>query len=197
MNVKIHPISYFLIALAFCLLFQGCGQEEEVEKQSVPDLTLRDLSGQKVSLRQNLEQVAQSAPDFTLQDLSGKPVSLRQHKGQVVLLDFWATWCTPCRRSIPELVVLQEKYRDQGLVVLGVSADNPRDTSVNALLAFKERFKINYSILLADRNITRSYFPTGQIPLPTLFVIDREGMIVDSIVGYKPGVVERSLKKLI
>jgi thiol-disulfide isomerase/thioredoxin len=171
MTFKLHPISYILIFLISCLLFQGCGQEEEYDKQS--------------------------APNFTLQDLSGKEVSLRQHKGQIVLLDFWATWCAPCRRSIPELVRIQEKYRDQGLVVLGISADDLRRTSVNTLLAFKKQFKMNYSILQADHNVKRAYFGTGQMPLPTLFVIDREGRVVDSIVGYAPGAVEKSLNKLL
>ena len=93
MAVKLHPKSCIFISLILCLLVQGCTQEEVYEKQS--------------------------APNFTLQDLSGQEVSLRQHKGKIVLLDFWATWCAPCRRSIPELVDIQEKYRDQGLVILG------------------------------------------------------------------------------
>jgi len=172
MTVKMRPIPFYIfISLILCLLVQGCSQEEEYNKQS--------------------------APNFTLQDLSGKEVSLIQHKGQIVLLDFWATWCAPCRRSIPELVEIQEKYRDQGLVVLGISADDPRRVSVKSLLAFKEQYKINYSILRGDNQVRMSYFGNGQMPIPTLFVIDREGRVVDSIVGYVPGAVERSLSKLL
>jgi len=171
MTVKLHPISYIFISLVLCLLFQGCDQEEAYEKQS--------------------------APNFTLQDLSGNEVSLRQHKGQIVLLDFWATWCAPCRRSIPELVDVQEKYRDQGVVILGISTDDPRKTSVKSLLGFMKQYKINYSILWANRSVTKAYFGTGQMAIPTLFVIDREGRVVDGIVGYAPGAAERSLKKLL
>lgn len=172
MTVKLHPISYILVFLISCLLSQGCDNQQK-------------------------EYDAQSAPNFTLQDLSGKEVSLRQHKGKIVLLDFWATWCAPCRRTIPELVRIQEKYRDQGLIILGISVDDPQRIGVKSLLAFKKQFKINYSILRADHNVTRAYFRTGQIPLPTLFIIDREGRVVDSIAGNNPRAVERSLNKLI
>ena len=171
MTVKPHSISCIFISLILGLLFHGCNQEEEYDEQS--------------------------APNFTLQDLSGNEISLRQHRGQIVLLDFWATWCAPCRRSIPELVKIQEKYRDQGLVILGISADDPRSVSAKSLLSFKERYEINYSILRVYRNVRTAYFGTGQMPIPTLFVIDREGRVVDSIVGYVPGAVERSLNKLL
>lgn len=175
MTIRLHFKTCIFISLVLsivlCFLSLGCTKEEEHDEQS--------------------------APDFTLQDLSGEKVSLRQHKGKIVLLDFWATWCPPCRRSIPELVRIQDKYRDQGLVVIGISADDLQQTSIKSLEAFKERFKINYSILLADRQVARAYFGNGQMPLPTLFVIDREGRVVDSIVGYAPGVVERLVNKLI
>lgn len=174
MIVRRYIKSYIFISLVLCLLFQGCNRNQD---------------------NQEGEYDEQSALNFTLQDLTGKEVSLKQHKGQIVVLDFWATWCAPCRRSIPELVDIQEKYRDQGLVILGISTDDPR--MINTLLAFKEQYKINYSILFANRNVTRAYFPTGQMPIPTLFVIDREGKVVDSVVGYVPGAVERSVKKLI
>ena len=174
MTIRLYPITYIFISLVLCLLFQGCNRNQEEEYDE------------------------QSALHFTLQDLSGKEVSLRQHKGQIVLLDFWATWCGPCRQSIPELVDLQEKYRDEGLVILGVSVDDPRRTSVKSLLAFKKQYKMNYSILGVDRNVVAAYFGSEQqMPIPTLFIIDREGRVVESILGYRPGAVERSLKKLI
>jgi peroxiredoxin len=171
MTVKPHPISCVFISLILCLLLQGCSKQGAAAKPS--------------------------APDFTLQDLAGNEVSLRQYKGKIVFLDFWATWCLPCRKSIPELVDVQEKYRDQGLVILGISTDDPRRTSVKTLLAFKNKYRINYSILRANHSVTTAYLGTGQMPIPTLFVIDREGRVVDGIVGYAPGAVERSLKKLL
>ncbi len=171
MITKSHIRAYIFASLILFLLLQGCSKHGVAAKPS--------------------------APDFTLQDLAGNEVSLRQHKGQIVLLDFWATWCPPCRQSIPELVDIQEKYRDHGLVILGISTDDPRRTSVKTLLAFKNKYKINYSILRANHSVTTAYLGTGQMPIPTLFVIDREGRVVDGIVGYAPGAVERSVKKLL
>jgi cytochrome c biogenesis protein CcmG/thiol:disulfide interchange protein DsbE len=175
--------------MIICFFFHGCNAEEN-GASSRPEPATKELQSKE-------NKGGPEAPDFTLQDLSGNGVSLKQFRGQIVFLDFWATWCPPCRRSIPELVGLQEKYRDQGLVVLGVSADDLRKTSINTLLAFKERFKINYSILLADQHVTRAYFGNRQIPLPTLFIIDREGRFVESIAGYNPGAAEQLLKKLL
>ena len=142
-------------------------------------------------------EALQTAPDFTLRDLNGDSDSLSNYKGKIVLLDFWATWCAPCRFSIPELVELQKKYRDQGVVVLGVSMDDPQIFPDNYILAFKEAYKMNYKILRADQKVAMDYFGTENMAIPTLFVINREGKLVDKLVGYAPGVVEASLKKVL
>jgi cytochrome c biogenesis protein CcmG/thiol:disulfide interchange protein DsbE len=138
-----------------------------------------------------------SAPGFNLQNLSGDSVSLKEHKGNPVLIDFWATWCPPCRRSIPELVELQARYRDQGLVVLGISLDDPGRMSDRDLETFKQQFEINYSILRANQQVLKDYFKGGEISIPTMFIIDRKGRIADVLVGFRPGRVENSLKKII
>jgi len=135
------------------------------------------------------------APDFTLEDLSGKNVSLSKYKGNVVVLDFWATWCQPCRTSIPELVKLQDTYRDKGLIILGVSMDSA-DTKNAYLSAFKEKYKINYAILRVDDKTIKKYFGDNEFSIPTLFIVNREGMVVDMHPGYLPGAVEKSLKTI-
>ena len=137
------------------------------------------------------------APDFTLADLSGSSISLHEFRGSPVLLDFWATWCPPCRRSIPELVELQRKYRDRGLVILGISLDDPSQVNDQSLSAFKEQAKINYPIMRATQKVVQDYFGDSPISIPTLFMVNRKGRIVDVFVGFRPGAVEDSLKKII
>jgi cytochrome c biogenesis protein CcmG, thiol:disulfide interchange protein DsbE len=133
------------------------------------------------------------APDFALKDLDGNNVTLSQYSGNVVILDFWATWCPPCRMSIPEMVKLQEAYRDKGLVVLGISVDSS-DTNDTDLSAFKAKYKMNYAILRVDEKTTTKYFGNSEFSIPTMFVINQNGMVVDMHSGYSPGVLEKFLK---
>ena len=113
--------------------------------------------------------------NFTFQDIHGKPVTLSKYKGKVVLLDFWATWCPPCRKEIPGFIELYNTYKSRGLVVLGVSMDDPED--ISDVKRFASQFKMNYPILLGfgrDDDLKPAF---GELPLPTSFVIARDGRI--------------------
>lgn len=141
--------------------------------------------------------LAGPAPNFTLEDISGKSLSLSDVKGKVVVVDFWATWCAPCRMSIPELVDLQEKYKAKGLVIVGISVDDEK-VSKGELVAFKEKMRINYPILRANDKVYVDYFGrTSGFSIPTLFVIDREGKVRNRLVGFEPGVVEKTVQSLL
>ncbi len=133
-----------------------------------------------------------AAPDFTLRDLNGKQVSLSDFKGKVVLLDFWATWCPPCVRAIPHIEALHKKYKDQGLVVIGINHE--RD---HAKVKAFAKGQISYIILLdADEQFTE-YGVTG---IPTAFYIDKEGKIRYRDVGFGPGKekeIEQKVKELL
>ena len=139
----------------------------------------------------------QEAPDFSLKDVNGDTISLSQFRGRIVLLDFWATWCPPCRMSIPELAALQKKFRDQGVVILGVSLDDPVQASDLFLKAFMEKFSMNYHVLRYDAKIMQDYFGSENPAIPTVFVIDREGKIRNKIVGYRHSVLEKSIDALL
>lgn len=139
----------------------------------------------------------QAAPNFKLKNLDGKEISLSQFRGRVVVLDFWATWCPPCRMSIPELVQLQKKYRDKGLVVIGISLDDPSESSNMFLKAFKQKFSMNYNVLRYDSQVMKDYFGTESPAIPTMFLIDREGRIRDKLVGYRPGTLQKAVQPLL
>ncbi len=132
------------------------------------------------------------APDFHLAGLDGKPVTLAGSKGKVVLVNFWATWCGPCRAEIPDLVELQKKYKDR-LQILGLVVD---DDDLDAIKKFATRFGINYPVALATNDIRIQY---GGIPaLPTSFVLDSEGRVVQKHEGLRdPVLYETEIRSLL
>ena len=121
-----------------------------------------------------------TAPGFSLTDIKGNRVNLSDYKGKVVIIDFWATWCRPCRMGIPEFVDLQSEY-DNDLVILGISVDNG-DLSV--VPAFAEQYSINYPVLFATGEVVRAY--GGITSIPTTFIIDRNGKVRNRVIGYQP-----------
>jgi thiol-disulfide isomerase/thioredoxin len=132
------------------------------------------------------------APDFKLSSLDGKPITLADTHGKVVLLNFWATWCGPCRAEIPDLVDLQNKYKDR-LQILGLVVD---DDDQDAIKTFVAEFRINYPVAIATNEIRLQY---GGIPaLPTSFVLDAEGRIVQKHEGLRdPLLYETEIRSLL
>ncbi len=126
-------------------------------------------------------QASVVAPDFRLQDLQGSDITLSQFRGKVVLLEFWATWCPPCRATIPELVSIQEKYKGRDFVVLGISIDDEGSDLRTELLNFSKEFHINYPVLMGSEAVEREYKVWS---IPRSFLIDKEGMIRESYSGY-------------
>jgi len=131
------------------------------------------------------------APDFELQEVStGKPVHLSDYRGKAVLLNFWATWCPPCKEEIPWFVDLQKQYGPDGLVVLGVAMD---DAGQQQIAKFAQGMGINYPILLGTDKVGDEY--GGVDALPTTFYIGRDGKIVQRAFGlHTHHEVEESIK---
>lgn len=123
----------------------------------------------------------EKAPDFKLLTLNGDEINLTDYAGKIVILDFWATWCGPCRIGIPDLVSIQNEYKDE-VVVIGISLDQPY-TQQN-LQPFIDYFNINYPIVLGTIDVVAAY---GNIQaIPTSFIIDGERNIVKKHIGLVP-----------
>jgi cytochrome c biogenesis protein CcmG/thiol:disulfide interchange protein DsbE len=122
------------------------------------------------------------APALTLVDLDGKQIETTGYAGRVVLVNFWAAWCTPCTDEVPKLVALQDKYRSQGLQVIGISMDD-RD---NALREFYRKNHMNYPVVAGNEKIAEAY--GGILGLPTSFLIGRDG----TLRAKHPGLVDIS-----
>jgi thiol-disulfide isomerase/thioredoxin len=131
------------------------------------------------------------APDFTLQSLDGKNMTLSDLRGKAVLLNFWATWCGPCKIEMPWFVELQKEYGPQGLQVVGVAMD---DSSKEDIAKFAKDMGVNYPVLLGKEAVGDAY---GGVPaLPESFFIGRDGKIVDKIIGIKgKAEIEDAVKK--
>lgn len=128
-------------------------------------------------------EVALEAPSFELPGLDGKIVRLADYKGKSVLLNFWATWCIPCKVEMPWFMEFQKKYGSQGLVIVGVAIDDP-----DAVRKFTEKLGVNYPILLGTRPVFDAYSNVGMLGLPTSFYIDQQGKLL----GQSSGPLSRS-----
>lgn len=132
------------------------------------------------------------APDFSLTDLNGQPLDLSSYRGKVVLLDFWATWCTPCRGEIPHFVEFQNNYHDQGLQVIGISMDD----DLKPVGPFYQEYKMNYPVALGNDKIAQAY--GGILGLPVTFLIGRDGHIQEKYVGAVDiSTIEQGIKSLL
>lgn len=133
-----------------------------------------------------------AAPDFSLRDISGKTIKLSEYRGKVVILDFWATWCGPCRIEIPEFVEMQNRYGNQGLAVIGVSMDDGLDP----VISFYKEFRMNYPVVMGNDRLGEMY--GGILGLPTTFLIGRDGRIYAKHVGATSiSVFEEEVKQLL
>ena len=140
-----------------------------------------------------IAQSSQSAASFTLKDLHGRQFRLANYKGAVVLVNFWATWCQPCRAEIPDLIKKQREYRDQGLQIVGVTYP-PEEISV--VRRFARKLRMNYPVAIGSK-ATKTLFTSSET-LPMTVIIDRDGSVRDVIEGIMyPDEFEQKVKPLL
>jgi len=128
------------------------------------------------------ERDRKTAPDFALKDSNGQTVHLTDYKGKVVLLDFWATWCGPCKIEIPWFMEFEQQFKDRGFAVLGVSMD---EDGWSVVKPYIQNMKINYRVVLGDEQVSDLY--GGLDSLPTTLLLDRQGKIASVHVGLGDG----------
>ena len=166
-----HNIRRILFALTLAtLLTVGCTNKEDSNKPS-----------------------GSPAPRFSLKSLQGDTLRLTDFKGKVVLLNFFATWCAPCRQEIPDFVRLYNKFKDKGFEIVGIGLDME---GAAALGPFAKQFRIPYPVLLGTREVVMDY---GEIKgVPTSFFIDRNGYIAEQFIGVRPArVLEKTIVELL
>jgi len=140
-----------------------------------------------------LQLKGEMAPDFSLQSLDGKTIHLSDYRGKAVLLNFWATWCAPCKIEMPWFVELQKQYGPEGLQIVGVAMD---DASPKEIGDFAKEMGVNYPVLIGKEAVGEAY--GGVQFLPESFYIDRNGKVLDRAFGLKGrGEIEDNIKKII
>jgi peroxiredoxin len=136
----------------------------------------------------------QPAPNFKVISTSGQTISQENYRGHVLILDFFATWCQPCRQSIPHLVEMNRKYGKQGLQILGISVGEEGERAVRS---FTDEFRVNYPLALAGDSMTLDY---GIRSVPVMYLVDKKGAIAEVNRGYNHEMarsVELSIKRLL
>jgi peroxiredoxin len=165
-------------ALACALLWTGCSDfvaksapkaKQEQQKPAAASFNLKDAVGQPM-------------PTFSLKDANGQMVRPADYNGKVVLLDFWATWCGPCKVEIPWFIDMERQFKDQGFAVLGVSMDEDGWTAIKP---YVQKMQMNYRVLLGNDEVSTAY--GGLDSLPTTLLIDRQGNIASVHVGITMG----------
>jgi cytochrome c biogenesis protein CcmG/thiol:disulfide interchange protein DsbE len=182
-----RKLPWALVVLTAAVLMGGCGRTQTAHADAVH--TRQDTADANVI---RFVKNPDAAPAFQLNDLNGKPVSLAGAKGKIVLLNFWATWCGPCRAEIPDLVDLQKRYADKfEIIALATDEDDPDEVR-----RFVLQSGINYRVAMSSDAVRRDY--GGIAALPTSFVIDPEGRIVQKHVGLNdPSIYELEVRAML
>ncbi len=162
----------FFFAFIFTIAVTGCNAEKNDAEETTGLKTYETEIG--------LPGDSKIAPDFTLLTHDGKEVKLSDYKGKVILLDFWATWCPPCVKSVPDLIAIHSEFEGEA-VVIGVSLDKETNSDKD-VAPFIEKFGINYPVVMGDKAIANAY--GGVEAIPTMFVIDQKGNIVNKHIGF-------------
>jgi peroxiredoxin len=170
----VHAARMSLVVAAVSLMLPGCSSTSRIVGDLMGERALGDAKPASVKAGKDRK----SAPDFELKDANGHTVRLSDYRGKVVLLDFWATWCGPCKIEIPWFQEFERQNKDKGFAVLGVAMD---EEGWDVVKPFAQYMNINYRLVIGNDSIAEQF--GGVDALPTTFLIDREGKIAAVHVG--------------
>ena len=179
LKYNFNPKTIFTLMILCFIAVSSCDNSTAQQKNQ---------QSKKTGNNKPLNANSMVAPDFSLADLDGNTITLQQMKGKVVLLNFWGTWCGPCRKEIPDFINLSKKYKKDGLEIVGITLTSGPPENIKA---FADKWGINYKLLTdikgnETQTITALYGQaTGKriTGIPTTFIIDREGVIQKRYVG--------------
>ncbi|BAL81120.1 peroxiredoxin family protein [Caldisericum exile] len=167
------------VILLIAGLLTGCSQTSTSNTTNTNNTTTQTGSNREV------------APDFSWKDNNGNVIKLSDLKGKVVLLDFWATWCGPCRMTIPHVEAIYEKYKDKGVVVIGINLDTG---DVSKVQQFINEQGMKYLVVTDPNSQVASLYGVNSIP--RFFVIDKNGRIAKMLIGYDPNMEDVLSKEI-
>ena len=173
--------TFFTAVLVIFMMFSGCGKKsEENSSQSSPPSS-SDFIGNVSKVNSVQKNEGAKVADFSWTDETGKKVSFADFsKGNVVLINFWATWCGPCKRELPDLVALRDEYKDKNIKILGISVDRDGDV-LNLVHTFAVKANLAYPIVIDNGDFEQAF--GGIRGIPTSFFVNRKGEIVKKMIG--------------
>lgn len=169
-------LATLLLGAALLIASAGCESDSDRSPADAPKTSTEAQAGK------SYETDPVPAPDLTMETLDGRQINLANQDGKVILVNFWATWCAPCRKEIPDLIDLHEKYKSDGLMVVGIAVD---EEGAEVVRPFAEKQKISYPIVIDTARTIESEFE-AMYGLPTTYVVNPEGQIVRRVLGVFP-----------
>jgi peroxiredoxin len=193
-----NKLGLILILICSIITFYSCNTKQSSEKtpkqEIIQSADQTKIQSETTSYSKKIEKgVWGNTPDFILPQLDGSLLKLSDYLGKVIILDFWATWCPPCRAEIPDFINLYNEYREKGLLIIGISLDS---SGIETVKKFVNKMGINYPIVMGNNKVINDF--GGITGIPTTFIIDRKGNQIQKFVGYRSKeVFESEIKKLL
>lgn len=167
---------FLLLGLSLLVSVAACESEENASAENAPKTNTEAQTGK------TYETDPVPAPDVPMETMNRGSLNLAEEDGKVILVNFWATWCAPCRKEIPDLIDLHAEYKDDGLMVVGIAVD---EEGTDVVRPFAEQHSINYPIVIDTAQTLESHFD-AMYGLPTTYVVNPEGQIVRRVLGIFP-----------